>query len=151
MDIRVGAYANITSANEVDIVNRQMTSLVRKINEDSILAAQRVSQNNRPLFDQIFTPQLALLTSVFQSGSIKIRLHPSKLIVRFLFILMSVGGVLTGYSMAIKNETDWILSILYVALISFTFHVILSLEYPNIFMPYEELNQDLLRLKSFIN
>jgi hypothetical protein len=64
---------------------------------------------------------------------------------------MVVGGILSGYSMAVKDQTDWVLSILYVALVTFTFHVILSLEYPNLFIPYEELNQDLLRLKEFIN
>ena len=151
LDIRTHAYVNIASVKQVDIINSEIISLVRKINEEGVLAAKNVITNNQPLIDHIFIPQLEKLTTVFDTSSIKLMIHPSKIIVRFLFILMIVGGVLSGYSMAVKNQTDWILSILYVALVTFTFHVILSLEYPNIFIPPEELNQDLLRLKEFIN
>ena len=67
----------------------------------------------------------------------------------FLFILLMIGSVLTGFTMAVKNETNWILSILYALLISFTFYVILSLEYPNLFMSSQEFNRDLLNVRDY--
>jgi hypothetical protein len=49
--------------------------------------------------------------------------------------------------MAVKNENDWLLAGLYIALIGLSLYVILSLEMPNILMPYEEINRELLLLK----
>jgi len=66
---------------------------------------------------------------------------------RFLFFLLCIGAFLIGYTMAVKNENDWLLAGLYIALIGLSLYVILSLEMPNILMPYEEINRELLLLK----
>lgn len=150
LDYRVNAYVNLRSAAEVDTITDKITSFIIKINEDTVTAAQKTTATNRLLVDQILRPQLATLTSVFTAGTIKVTSHPPNLILKFLFILLIIGGILTGYSMAIKNETNWILSVLYALIISFTFHVIISLEYPNIFMLPEEFNRDLLKVRDFL-
>jgi hypothetical protein len=140
----------MTSASDADTITDKINSSIIKINEDTVIAVQKTTATNRLLVDQILMPQLATLTSVFTAGTIGVTKHPPNLIMKFLFILLMIGGILTGYSMAIKNETNWILSILYALLISFTFHVILSLEYPNIFMPPQEFNRDLLKVRDFL-
>jgi len=150
LNYRVNAYVNIRSTADVDVIVEKINSLIIKINEDTVIAAQKTTATNRLLVDQILTPQLATLTSVFTAGTIKVTSHPPSLIMQFLFILLIIGGILTGYSMAIKNETNWILSALYAFLISFTFYVIFSLEYPNIFMLPQEFNRDLLNVNDFI-
>lgn len=150
LNYRVNAYANMSNAADVDTIIDKINAFIIKINEDTVIAAQKTTATNRLLVDQILTPQLATLTSVFTAGTIKVTSHPPNLIMKFLFILLIIGGILTGYSMAIKNETNWILSVLYALLISFTFHVILSLEYPNIFMPPQEFNRDLLKVSDFL-
>ena len=124
-----------------------LNSFIIKINEDTLIAAQKITTKHQLLVDQILKPQLANLTTVFTTGTIKVTRHPPRLIMSFLFILLMIGSVLTGYSMVIKNETNWTLSILYAFLISLTFYVILSLEYPNLFMPSQEFNRDLLMVR----
>jgi hypothetical protein len=52
--------------------------------------------------------------------------------------------------MVLKNETDWLLASLYTLLIGISIYVILSLELPNLLMPYEEVNRDLLMLKDAV-
>lgn len=77
--------------------------------------------------------------------------HPPELLMQFLFILLSIGGLLIGYTMAIKKEYDWFLAILYVALIGVCLYVILSFEYPHILMSHQQVDDDLLRLKTFVD
>jgi cell division protein FtsW (lipid II flippase) len=62
-----------------------------------------------------------------------------------------MGALLIGYTMAIKRETDWFLAVIYVLLMGLGLHVILSLEYPNLLMPYGEFNRDMLLLKSSLS
>jgi hypothetical protein len=149
LDLRVNGYFNISSLAEVDPVIEKINSSIIKINEDTVIAAQKTTATNQLLVDQILKPQLATLTSTFTTSTIKVTRHPPKLVTTFLFILLMIGSVLTGYSMAVKNETNWTLSTLYAFLISFTFYVILSLEYPNIFMEPQEFNRDLLKVMDF--
>ena len=150
LDYRANAYVNLRSAAEVDTITDKINSFIIKINEDTVTAAQKTTATNRLLVDQILRPQLAILTSVFTAGTNKVTSHPPNLILKFLFILLIIGGILTGYSMAINNETNWILSVLYALIISFTFHVIISLEYPNIFMLPQDFNRDLLKVRDFL-
>jgi len=147
LDVRINGYSNIGSVADVDPVADKINSFIIKINEDTLIAAQKTTTKNQLLVDQILKPQLATLTAAFTTGTIKVTRHPPRLIMSFLFILLMIGSVLTGYSMVIKNETNWTLSILYAFLISFTFYVILSLEYPNLFMPIQEFNRDLLKVR----
>lgn len=124
--------------------------LVRKINEDFITAKQNVTPANRAFVDHLFTAQVAALSAVIQSSTARMKSHLPQVVMELLIVLLAIGGILTGYSMAIKNETDWLLSIFYVAVVSVTFNVILLLEFPSAFMPYDDFNQDLIRLKGII-
>ena len=121
--------------------------LVRKVNEDFITAKQNVTPANRAFVDQLFTAQVAALSAVMRSSIARLKSHLPQIIMQLLIVLLAIGGLLTGYSMAIKNETDWLLCIFYVAVVSVTFNVILSLEFPIIFLPNDDFNQDLIRLK----
>lgn len=150
LDLRVNGYVNISRIDEVDSITDKINSSIIKINEDTAIAAQKkTTTTNQLMVNQILKPQLATLTSVFTTGTIKVTRHPPKLVMTFLFILLMIGSVLTGYTMAVKNETNWTVSILYALLISFTFYVILSLEYPNLFMSSQEFNRDLLNVNDY--
>ena len=149
LDLRVNGYVNISRIADVEPITDKINSFIIKINEDTLIAAQKTTTTNQLLVDQILKPQLANLTSVFTTGTIKVTRHPPRLVMTFLFILLMIGSVLTGFTMAVKNETNWILSILYALLISFTFYVILSLEYPNLFMSSQEFNRDLLNVRDY--
>lgn len=69
---------------------------------------------------------------------------------RFLLALLCIGAFLIGYTMAVKKESDWLLATLYTFLIGISLFVILSLEVPNLLMPYEETNREFLLIKSMV-
>jgi len=151
LDFRLGAVNNTITPEQFNINTEHLISLVRKINEDTIAASQRAAPDNRPLVDQILNPAIINLVAVFNKGVLKMKSHPPELLVQFLFILLSIGGLLIGYTMAIKKEHDWFLAVLYVALIGVCLYVILSFEYPNVLMSHQQINDDLLRLKMLID
>jgi len=147
---RLEALHNTITPVQLNRNGEQVISLVRKINEDTIAASQRVALENRPLIDQILNPALINLTTVFNKGVLKMKSHPPELLMQFLFILLSIGGLLIGSTMAIKKEHDWFLAILYVALIGVCLYVILSFEYPQLLMSHQQIDDDLFHLKAFI-
>ena len=151
LDFRVDLVHRTITYEQLNINTEQLLALIRKINEDTVMASQRAAPENRPLVDQILNPAITNLATVFNKGTLKMKSHPPELLMQFLFILLSIGGLLIGYTMAIKKEYDWFLAILYVALIGVCLYVILSFEYPHILMSHQQVDDDLLRLKTFVD
>jgi hypothetical protein len=81
-------------------------------------------------------------------GAIKIKTHPPPLMMRFLYVLMCVVSLLIGYTVAAKGENDWFLATIYVLMMGHGLYVILSLEYPNLLMPFEQIKEAFLLLNN---
>jgi hypothetical protein len=60
------------------------------------------------------------------------KVHPPTLILRSLVILIAIVSFLSGYSMVIKKEHDWVLAFLFAFIMMGAIFVILNLEYPNV-------------------
>lgn len=151
LDLRLTAYENIETISDIDRGGDRVTTMVKKINEEVIRAALNAPANNKPMIIEILLPQMRNLATIFNVGTIKTKSHPPILLMRFLYILLCMGALLIGYTMAIKRETDWFLAVIYVLLMGLGLHVILSLEYPNLLMPYGEFNRDMLLLKNSLS
>ncbi|WP_128112882.1 hypothetical protein [Polynucleobacter necessarius] len=147
LDLRLGAYENIESMSDIDRGGDKVLAMVSAINEEVVAASLRASPDSKAAIDEILLPQMRNLVTEFNAGAIKTKAHPPSLLMRFLYILLCIGALLIGYTMAVKRESDWFLAVIYVPLMGFGLHVILSLEYPNLLMPFGEFNRDLLLLR----
>ena len=123
----------------------RLSSKLNKFNELMMLSIPRAPSGNRGLADKILRPQTAHLEEVLRDGMLNTRHHPPAIIERFLFTLLTIGALLSGYAMAVKNEEDWFLTFIYLGLMGFALYVIFALEFPNELFPYEVFNADLLR------
>jgi hypothetical protein len=135
------------------ILNANISRLGNKLNEFNelmMLSIPRAPSNNRELADKILRPQTDQLIAVFRDGLLNARHHPPPILERFLFTLLSISALLSGYAMAIKNEEDWFLTFVYLGLMGFAIYVIFALEFPNELFPYEVFNADLLRTQTLL-
>jgi hypothetical protein len=150
LDLRLSAYKNLKTMSDIDAGAAKITAAMRKIQEDVTQATLNVSSENKAFVTALLTPLVSNLATVYAAGIIDTKSHPPALLLRFLFALLCIGAFLIGYTMVLKNETDWLLASLYTLLIGISIYVILSLELPNLMMPYEEVNRDLLLLKEAV-
>ena len=145
---RLEAYSNLKSMNDVEIATEKVAILVRQINVDIAKAVSNAPSETKALLFETITLQTRNLVSTFNVGAIKVKTHPPPLMMRFLYGLMCVASLLIGYTVAAKGENDWFLAAIYLLMMGLGFYVILSLEYPNLLMPFEQFNEDLLLLKN---
>jgi hypothetical protein len=150
LDFRLSAYKDIKTMSDIDDSAAKIMAAIRKIQEDVTRATLNASSENKAFVTGLLAPQVSNLATVFAAGVIDTKSHPPSLLLRFLFALLRIGAFLIGYTMVLKNETDWLLASLYTLLIGISIYVILSLELPNLLMPYEEVNRDLLILKDAV-
>lgn len=150
LDIRLSSFKDIKSMSEVDAQAGKIMAATREVQEQVTLAVPNAPAKNRALIGELLVPQVRDLTSTFLAGNINVKSHPPTLLMRFLFGLLCTTAFLIGYTMAVKNENDWLMAIFYTATIGIALYVILSLEFPNLLMPYEEITRDLLILKEAV-
>ena len=148
LDLRLSVYKNITSMADVDSGALEISNAIRKIQEEVRKASSNAPLANKSLVSDLLIPQVGGLASAFTTGIINTKSHPPGLLMKFLFALLCIGAFLIGYTMAVKKESDWLLATLYTLLIGISLFVILSLEVPNLLMPYEEINREFLLIKS---
>lgn len=147
LDLRLSAFKQIKSMSDLDFEANKIMSSTRKIEEEVRGAARNAPAETKELVTDLLIPQVGNLSTAYAAGIIKSKSHPPSLLMKFLFLMLCIGAFLTGYTMAVKNEHDWLLATLYTVLIGISLYVILSLEIPNLLMPYDEINRDFLSLK----
>lgn len=150
LDLRLSVYKNITNMSDVDAAALEISKAVRKIQEEVRRVAPNAPLVNKTLVTDLLIPQVGGLATAFTAGIINTKSHPPSLLMRFLLALLCIGAFLIGYTMAVKKESDWLLATLYTFLIGVSLFVILSLEVPNLLMPYEETNREFLLIKSMV-
>jgi hypothetical protein len=144
---RMSKYENLKKMDDLDAHNDVLAQSLNTLNEEVTKAIGRAPVSTKDLATNILRPQLASLLDVFQEGILDGKKHPPAIIDRFLFALLSIGALLSGYSMAIKKEEDWFLTALYLGLMWFALHVIFALEFPHQLQDPHLMNADFLRLQ----
>ena len=147
LDLRLAAYKDNKTIQEFNLGAEKISTLVRQIDEDVAKASLSAPSSSKYLVERILAIKMGNLVTVFNNAAIKFKTHPPKLLIHFLYLLLCTGGVLTGYTMAVKNGSNWFLAVVYLLIMGIGLQVILSLENPTLLMPYEEFNKDLLLLK----
>ncbi len=101
---RISKYENIKKMDDLDANNNALTQSLNTLNEEVNKAISRAPVSTKDLADNILRPQLTHLLDTFQEGILNGKHHPPAIIDRFLFSLLSIGALLSGYSMAVKKK-----------------------------------------------
>jgi hypothetical protein len=147
---RLVMYQDIKTIADLNTNLDRLTAQANQLNELIITSIPRAPANSRELAEKVLRPQQDQLMDSITAGALNARHHPPPIIDRFLFVLLSLGALLSGYAMAVQKEEDWFLTILYLAVMGFALYVIFALEYPNQIFDYEIFNADLLRTQKLI-
>ena len=147
---RLSIYQDVRTFVALNENVAKLGNKLNQFNELMMVSIPRAPSNNRELADKILRPQVDQLMQVMRDGMLNSRHHPPAILERFLFTLLTIGALLSGYAMAVKNEEDWFLTAIYLALMGFALYVIFALEFPNELFPYEAFNADLLRTQKLL-
>lgn len=147
LNTRLSIYQNLKSIDEVETNLEVLNDQLAKLNKEIIDAIPRTRVEDREAANQILRPQLASLQTTFQIGIQNAKHHPPVVIEAYLFVVLAVTALLSGYSMAAKREEDWFLTSIYLGLMGLSLYVIFALEYPNQIFNFNIFNGDLIRLQ----
>lgn len=75
-------------------------------------------------------PELSDMFTASDNQRLSIKFHPPIIIFQALIILCMIGSLIAGYNLGIQNQRDWLLTFVFVVLMTGAIYIILSLEYP---------------------
>jgi hypothetical protein len=145
--LRLQEFQGDRTIAELDVNFELVITQLRNVNEQITLAIPRAPSSSKELADKILRVQLVNLIDVINVGILNAKNHPPSIVQQFLFLLLCIGALLSGYAMAIEKDEDWLLTGIYLALIGYALFIIFSLEFPNQLFSYDAVNSDLLRLQ----
>ncbi len=132
LDSRITFYDGLESVKILnDRINQQKNRLT-KIKFQTIEALANAPLRTRQLVSASVFSSVEKMNESFEAQAMLMKIHPPRLIMQSLAILIAIVSFLSGYSMAIKKEHDWVLASLFALIMMGTIYVILHLEYPNI-------------------
>jgi len=150
VDARLKVYQNLHSFEDLDAQILHVEDQLDALNEFITLSITRSHGDKGQLANKILTDRMQKLGDAFGDGILNAKTHPAALIERFLFVQLIVGAMLCGYSMAIKKEEDWYISIMYLTLLGFLLYTINCLEFPNQLIRFDLINHELLRFQKLL-
>jgi cytochrome b561 len=131
LDLRIAMYTR-----PIDLAKIEAQFAMRDKVESAIWEAARASVKATPFPDNLLAARIldaiSTMTDAADSQHQAQYMRPPTAIVSFLFILTLIGALLAGYVMGIETSRDWFLAVLYAVLMSFSFAIILDLDYPRI-------------------
>jgi hypothetical protein len=148
LKLRLQEFQSARTLVELDKNFQLVLTQLQNVNEQITLAIPRAPLNTRELADKILRAQIVKLVDVSNVGILNAKNHPPSIVQQFLFALLCVGALLSGYAMAIEKKEDWLLTGIYLALTGYALFIIFALEFPNQLFNYDAVNSDLLRLRS---
>jgi len=150
LKLRLQEFQTARTIEELDQNFQLVITQLTKVNEQITLAILRAPSNTKELADKILRVQITNLVDVINVGILNAKNHPPSIVQQFLFALLCVGALLSGYAMAIEKEEDWLLTGIYLALTGYALFIIFSLEFPNQLFNYDAVNSDLLKLQNLM-
>ena len=133
LDSRIEIYhfQGELSASEVDARTEKHDAIGDQLWKASVRAVEDTPYPQKLVAAQIL-PQLSDMYTASQNQRLSVKFHPPIIIFQALILLCWIGSFISGYNLGIQKQRDWLLSIVFVVLMTGTIFIILGLEFPRI-------------------
>ena len=133
IDSRIVLYKNNDTLTEAHLENKVAAhnAIGDEIWKAVVGAVEDTAYPQKLVAAQIL-PELSDMFTASENQRLASKFHPPPIIVQALVGLAFIGSLIAGYNMGIEKNRDWLLTIIFVLLMSGTIYVIMGLEYPRL-------------------
>ena len=131
LDGRIKLFTDFKNPGALDIKVSELNEQLKKIKKQAFIMVNDAPSGTNTLADNNFLSSIEKVSEAFGQEALLIKIHPPPLILRSLAILIAIVAFLSGYSMVIMNEKDWILGFIFALVMMGAIFVITNLEFPH--------------------
>lgn len=147
LDARFAVYAAVPDEAAVRTALARLDELQRRVWQQSLAAASAPgAAGSAP---RLLLPAVNQMTDVTNRGMRIALVHPPPIIFAMLVMLALFSSLLAGYDLAASRSRHWLHGVGFALVMSFTFYVILDLEFPRLgLIRADAIDQALLNLRA---
>jgi hypothetical protein len=106
IEVRLKTFIDVKTEQDLDDHLAALSNQVDVVNETILSAITRAPAATQNFANKILSIQLGDLIQAFTDGNLAAKDHPPAIIERCLLVLLCVGSLLSGYTMAVHKEED---------------------------------------------
>jgi len=129
VDRRISLYKNIADIGQLEQRLEEFEEIRSTIWHQAAKAAKSTPFPDKLLASHIL-PQISAMADAADAQKLALKFHPPRVVTFSLFLLLLVGGFLTGYTMGVERRRHWLLQTFFISLMVGAVYLILCLEYP---------------------
>lgn len=133
LDSRIEIYQStgLVTPQEFEVRSQKHNAVGDQLWKQVVRAVENTEYPQKLVASQIL-PQLSDMFTASDNQRLSIKIHPPIIIFQALIILCMIGSLIAGYNLGIQNQRDWLLTLVFVVLMTGAIYIILSLEYPRL-------------------
>ena len=148
LDDRINLYSKFNSPGALDLRVFELKEHLKKIKKQAFIMVNDAPSGTNTLADNNFLSSIEKVSEAFGQEALLIKIHPPPLILRSLAILIAIVAFLSGYSMVIMKEKDWILGFIFALVMMGAIFVIMNLEFPHAsLLNLDDMSSQLIELR----
>ncbi len=132
LDDRIALYDEWENLQALEARLNSQRERLKAMRYQAIDAVPNAPSKTRSLAESTVFSSIDKVYESFRQEVVMMQVHPPILLMRSLVILVVIISFLSGYSMAIRNQHDWVLGVVFAIVMMGVIFIILHLEYPNI-------------------
>ncbi|MDP3622256.1 MAG: hypothetical protein Q8R65_10110 [Polynucleobacter sp.] len=150
LDHRIVLYKKPLEFKELSARFDKQAELGNTIWLEAIRAVNSMNAFDREV-SKLMLPKVLDMLDAYDNQRLSMRFHPPPIIWLSLFTLAIIGALVAGYNMGMEQKRDWVLTMVFVALMAGAIFVILNLEYPRVgSISLIEFEQEIVELRNAI-
>lgn len=133
IDTRINLYKDNDTLSELHLEKKvaARNAIGDEIWKAAVQAVEDTAYPQKLVAAQIL-PELSDMFTASENQRLTSKFHPPPVVMQALLLLSFIGSLIAGYNMGIENKRDWLLSLIFVVLMSGTIYIIMELEYPRL-------------------
>lgn len=148
LDDRINFYSNFQNAGALDVRVIGLKENLKKIKSEAFDMVLNAPQGTNTLANNTFLLNIEKMSEGLGKEILMLKIHPPPLIMRSLALLIAIVAFLSGYSMVIKKEKDWVLGFIFALVMMGAIFVIMNMEYPHAgLLKLEDMGSELVILR----
>lgn len=126
---RIALYDDVANKSAFEAKHQKLEETKNKLWAGAVSAVKKTPYPEKLVAAQIL-PAISSMNDAIDNQRLAIKMHPPRIILISLMLLVVIGSFVTGYNMGLRNKLDMLLIPLFVGLMTGAVYVTLNLEFP---------------------
>lgn len=129
IEARLAVYKDVVDPNVYVPRQEQLSAASNNLWAESVKAVKETPYPEKMIASK-YLDAVSAMGNALEDQRLALKLHPPRIIIMALLVLLITGSFVTGYNMGVEQRRDWLLKLLFIGLMAGAVYLTMSMEFP---------------------